>query len=88
MHAMTANTGRNFLVSSFQQLTMDAAGILFLLVNSQRRIKLFHETGIIVTLAAEGRDVDRSGPSQVTFSRILCRDLIVLCWISSMAIVT
>jgi hypothetical protein len=88
MHAMTANTGRNFLVSRLQQLAMDAAGILLLLIHSQSRVKLFHETGVIVTLAAEGRDVDRSGPSQVTFSRILCRDLIVLCWISSMAIVT
>jgi hypothetical protein len=66
---------------------MDAGHIFFLLVDSQGRIKLLHETRVIVTLAAESGYVSRSGSAQVAFPWILRRDLVILTRIAAMAIV-
>ena len=66
---------------------MHAGRIFFFLIYSQSGIKLFHKAGVVVTLAAEGRNVDGSGPAQITLPRVLRCDLVVLCRIPAVTIV-
>ena len=66
---------------------MNAGVVLAFLVDAQRGVKLLHQRGVAVTLAAVGRNVERPRLSQVAFAHILCGFLRVSLWVAAMAVV-
>ena len=57
MNAVATYAGRYVLIPHLKPLAVHTREILALLVNAQSRVKFFHEVGVAMALAAEGRNL-------------------------------